>query len=234
MKNGIFFVVAVAAWAQSGLDRPRIGMMLDRNGAARPLLGLPGSTMTANPVSTGVSSFGCGAFCLLKTDSSLIAPDATVAAPAGPALFAFDSTGAFVYFAQARELARWQSGELTPVSVQVSGEIVSLRSVDGVAEFAVRSREGIRIVRDGDVAVATLPRGARSVMLLDDRVLFSTAEGLVLLGSNGSQLSFPMASARAFYQISLDYVEILAAGGIFALRITPGKEQLFELPEPGQ
>src|SRR5579862_9183996 len=103
----LFFCAAISACAQSGLDRPRIGTMLDRNGNARPVLGFSGSITVADPIATKLTSLACAQSCLYTP-----APGGW---PAGPALFAFDTTGAFVYFLESRLLARWQSGELTPL-----------------------------------------------------------------------------------------------------------------------
>ena len=220
------------------LNRPQLGMMLDANGGARAMFGLPGSLTVSDPAMTGVVSLGCASICLMKTDSSLVmrgqTPGQTVDAPAGVALFAFDSTGAFVYFSATKQLVRWQSGALTPVSFHVTGEILSIRSVHGSPEFAVRMDDEIRVVRDDDVVIYTFPRGARAVMLLGDGVLFSTGDEIVLRRSDASDLTFSLSGATAFWAMAPDYVEIRAAGAIYGLRITPGREQIFQVPEPGQ
>ncbi|HUA85277.1 MAG TPA: hypothetical protein VMB85_15550 [Bryobacteraceae bacterium] len=224
--------LAISAWAQSGLDRPPIGMMLDATGAARPVSGLPGSASVADPTMTGVVALGCGSFCLIKTNSSLIAAGQSVAASAGPALFAFDSSGAFVYFSQTRQLARWQSGQLTPVDYNVSGEIVSIASVGGVPQFATRQGGEIQVVSNDGAVMDVFPRGVGPLMLLSDGVLFSTGRAVVLRRPGASDIEFPLARAISFTAMSPDFIEVRAAAAIFALRLTPGREQLFELPQP--
>ncbi|HLH37622.1 MAG TPA: hypothetical protein VKX39_00625 [Bryobacteraceae bacterium] len=233
MKSAFFFLGAIAC-AQSGLDQPRIGMMLDRGGVVRIVVGLPGSSSVGDPVLNGVVSFGCAAFCLEKTDSSLIAPGAVITAPAGGALFAFDSAGAFVYFSGAKQLARWQGGQLAPVDFEAPGEVISMRSVDGAAQFAVRIGGEVLIERQDGAVLGALPRATRLVTLLDNGVLFSTAKEIILRRADSSEMSFAVFGASAFFEMSPNYVEIRAAGGLFALRITPGKEQVFQLPEPAQ
>jgi hypothetical protein len=235
VRKRVFLVfVATCAWAQSGLDRPQMGMMLDSSGAARPVLGLPGSISLADPAAASVVSLGCSASCLIKTDSSLVAPDSTTAAPPGPALFAFDASGAFVYFAQSKQLARWQGGQLTPVDYEVAGDILSIRSVNGAPEFAVRRGDGIDIVGVGNTIVDSLPRSARAVMLFDGGVLYSTREEVILRRADASELRFPLTGARSFVAMAADYIEIRAAASTFALRLTPGREKFFLLPETPQ
>ena len=231
MKRILFgFLILCAAAGQSGLDHPSLGWMLDRGGV-RPVFGLPGSLTVADPVTSAALSLGCASFCLIKTDSSLISGDQNVDSPAGPALFAFDSAGAFVYFPDGKQLARWQDGRLTPAPWEVAGEILSIRSVGGEPEFAVAIGGSIRIVKNGNAVLDTLPRGTQHVFLLDDGELFSSAGVVVWRRADGSELHFPLDRAQSFLAMSPDYVEIRAAHGIFALRLTPGREQLFELPE---
>lgn len=213
-------------------------MMLDSTGGARPVLGLPGSLSVADPAVSGVVSLACAAYCLFKTDTSLIASGQSVAlaqttaVPAGEALFAFDPSGAFVYFPHSRQLARWQSGQLTPVDFNVSGEIISLRSVNGAPEFAVLVVDQIRIVRDGNVVVYQLPPGAQAAMLLPGGVVYATASAIVLHRADASELNFPFTGAASFVAMGPDYIEIRMPITIFGLRITPGREQLFQMPEP--
>ncbi len=234
MKIPLLFFGAMAAWAQSGLDQPRIGMMLDRAGAVRIVAGLPGSATAGDPVLSGAVSLGCAGYCMFKTDSSLIAPGATIPAPAGAALFAFDAAGAFVYFLRTRQLARWEGGELAPADFQVPGEVISLRSAGGAVQFAVRIGGQVLIEGPDGAVLGALPHAARLTMLLGGGVLFSTAKEVVLRRPDGSEMSFAVPEASAFFEMSPDYIEIRASGGLFALRITPGKEQLFQLPEPAQ
>jgi hypothetical protein len=209
-------------------------MMLDSTGGARAVSGLPGSLSVADPAVSGVVSLACAAYCLFKTDMSLIASGQSVPAPAGEALFAFDASGAFVYFPHSRQLARLQSGQLTPVDFNVSGEIISLRSVNGAPEFAVLVVDQIRIVRDGNVVVYQLPPGAQAAMLLPGSVVYSTASAIVLRRADASELSFPLTGANSFVAMGPDYIEIRTPVTTFGLRITPGREQLFQMPEPNE
>ncbi len=112
MKIPLFFLFAVAGWAQ--IERPQLGLMLDADGALRPVYGAAASATLGDPVLTGVLSFGCSArLCLLKTDTAIIASDGTsAAAPAGTAIFAMDGASAYVYFPESEQWARWHDGQL--------------------------------------------------------------------------------------------------------------------------
>jgi hypothetical protein len=231
MKKLFLFMTACAC---AQINRPQLGTMLDSSGGARAVFGLPGSLGVASPSTAGVVSLGCAASCLVKTDSSLVTSGQTIAAPAGNALFAFDSSGAFVYFPREKRLARWQSGQLTPVPFQVTGEIIGLRSVNGTPQFAVRFIDQIQIVGDGNTVVYQFPPGAQSVMLLPAGAIYSSTDAIHLWRTDASEMTFPLAGATGFVAMSQDYFEIFASGAHYALRITPGREQLFQLPEPQQ
>lgn len=234
MKLAGFFCMTLCAWAQNGLDHPSVGLMLDRAGAARAVFGLPGSWSAGDAPATEVLSVGCGSFCLIKTDASLIAPGATVAAPAGPALFAFDSSGAFVYFKKARQFGRWQAGSLTMQNGVPAGDVIALRSVNGAAQFAVRFAEQIRIEDATGAVIEALPNGLRAVALGQSYEVWATADTITLHRDDASELSFPLTGATALFAMSADYVEVQTSAAVFALRVTAGREGLFELPEPGQ
>jgi hypothetical protein len=112
MKIPIFFLFAMAGWAQ--IERPQLGMMLDANGAVRPVYGSAASATLGDPVLTGVLSFGCSAqACLFKTEAAIIASDGTsAAAPAGTAIFTMHGASAFIYFPGTQQWVRWHDGQL--------------------------------------------------------------------------------------------------------------------------
>jgi hypothetical protein len=112
MKIPLFFLFAVAGWAQ--IERPQLGLMLDADGALRPVYGAAASATLGDPLLTGVLSFGCSArLCLFKTDTAIIASDGTsAAAPMGTAIFAMDGSSAYVYFPGSEQWARWHDGQL--------------------------------------------------------------------------------------------------------------------------
>jgi hypothetical protein len=135
---------------------------------------------------------------------------AVVDAPAGPALFWFESSSnvnakpagqsALVYFPRSRQLARWQNAQLSPVYFDITGAILSIgEATDGTLEFAVRNLAGTWIVRSRDVIVESLqgPEFLGSVLLLHGDVLFATSDGLVLRRPDQSELVFKFGPMEA-------------------------------------
>jgi len=112
MKIPLFFLFAVLLCAQ--IERPQLGLMLDANGAMRPVYGAAASATLGDPILTGVLSFGCSPqICLFKTDTAIIASDGTSAtAPTGTAIFAIHGASAYIYFSDTQQWARWRDGQL--------------------------------------------------------------------------------------------------------------------------
>jgi hypothetical protein len=183
---------------------------------------------------------------------------ATVDAPAGPAWFWFDRAtaghvnAALVYFPASRQLARWQNGQLSSVNFDVFGEILSIREAgDGTLQFAIRNRSGTWIVANGNAVVESLggpggPGAVGAVLLLPVGVLFATRSGLVLRRPDASEMVFPLGQAQledgtseqvALSWLGENYVQVRVrgsdgTGSNYALRVDPGHERLFMLPEP--
>jgi hypothetical protein len=128
MKIPLFFLFAMAGWAQ--IERPQLGLMLDSNGAVRPVYGTAASATLGDPVLTGVLSFGCSAQVrLFKTEAAIVASDGTSApAPAGTAIFSIDGTSAHIYFPDNQQWARWHDGQLEWIDF-VPDEVVPTATV---------------------------------------------------------------------------------------------------------
>jgi hypothetical protein len=150
MNIPVCFVSAVLAWGP--IERPQLGLMLDANGAVRPLYGAAASAMLGDPVLTGVLSFGCSAqICLFKTGTAIIASDGSrAAAPAGSAIFAMEGASAYIYFPDTQQRTRWHHGQLEWIDF-VPGEAVPTDTVipldDGSITAAADHIELVR--RDG-------------------------------------------------------------------------------------
>lgn len=230
MKILTVFVIAACAWAQSGVHRPQLGKMVDANGEVRTVYGIASSVTLGDIETAGVLSSGCSnTLCLAKTDAGLIAASGVAAAPAGPALFAFDGDSAWVWFPESRTLADWSNGALTVLESSVDGEVLSIGANAGSVQFAVRRLTGIWIVnQDGSVAGA-LPRTARAVMLIPGGAVYATRTGIAI-----RDREFPLAGVTSFSWMSGSYVEVRAGGSSYALRIDPGRETLFQLPGVAQ
>jgi hypothetical protein len=152
--------------------------------------------------------------------------------------------GDLVYFAETKQVARWKAGKLEPVAVAIDllvigEEILSLREVPGALEFAVRLEQGAAIVRvrlaDGQRELVTqIPEATGPVMLMRGGVLFATADELVLRRGDGTEMRFQVSGAARMFAAGEGLVEIVAADGVYALRVERGREALFQLPEAPQ
>jgi len=229
MKRVIFLLITVVAWAQ--LQPPQLGVMVDRSGAARPVFGVASSVTTGPPLAAAVISSACSSqLCLFKTQSSIFWVGGGIPAPSGPALFALNGTSAYVYFPRSAQLAQWQSGKLTMLDSNVTGEILSLLALaDGTLQFAVLRNGAVSIVDQSDQVLGTIP--GTPAMLISNGAVYATSGSLVLRLSDASELRWPLSGIQEFSAMGSGYVQIRTASGSYALRVDPGREQLFMLPE---
>jgi len=230
-------IIAASAFAQSGLDTPRLGMMLDRGGALRPVRGVAASVTLGQAVIRDAVSFACGRErCLVKTANSVVDGDRSAEAPPGNAVFG-DS---LVYFAETKQLARWREGKLEPVEVTIEGDVLSLRAAnDGAIDFAVRRDAGVAILRvrigDGQTELLDVfPEASGPVMLLRDGVMLATREELILRRGDGTEQQFQVAGAERMFALGENLVQIVTSEGGFAVRVERGRELLFQMPEMAQ
>lgn len=229
----LLFVAALAVAAQPVIQRPFLGEALDGHGALQVVRGAPGSFTFDHPAAWGVLSIACGpALCLAKTASAIVSGGASAAAPAGPALFAIDGTDAAIYFPGSRQFARWNAGSLTPFTLNVDGEILSIGIVSANLELAVRRGDEVWIVNEEGGIASSLPPGTGPVLLLGDSLVYVNSGALVLLRPDGSELTFAAPGVTALTQMGADYVEASAGAIRYALYIARGREQLFQLPQP--
>jgi hypothetical protein len=211
-------------------------MMLDRSGGVRPVYGIAASVTLGDAAVSEVLGFGCGRErCLVKTATAVADGSQSAEAPVGDAVFGGD----LVYFAETKQVARWSAGKLEPVAADVDEEVLSLRVAAGAVEFAVRREQGSAIVRvrlaDGQRELVDLiPEATGPVFLLRDVVVFATADELVLRRRDGTEMRFPVAGAERMFAAGDGLVEIVAADGVYALRVGRGREVLFQLPEAPQ
>ncbi|HEV8147883.1 MAG TPA: hypothetical protein VGP79_15950 [Bryobacteraceae bacterium] len=235
----LLLLIAASSFAQSGLDTPRLGMMLDRDGALRPVQGVAASVTLGDPVLRDAVSFYCGRErCLVKTAQAIVDGDRSAEAPLGNAVFG-DS---LVYFFETKQLARWNEGKIEPVLLAspIEGDVLSLRaSGEDAVDFAVRRDAGISILRvrisDGQVELLdAFPPATGPVMLLRDGILLATPEELILRRGDGFEKRFGVPGAERMFALGENLVQIVTPGGIFALRVERGRELLFQLPETAQ
>ena len=226
-------VFGICAYAQPALERPGLGMIVDANGALRPVYGIAGSVTLGGPIAAGVLSTACSRkLCLSKTATSILWGDQETAAPPGPALFALDGNRAFVYFPQSNQLMRWHDGVLKPMDFDIGGEILSLRAAHGRVEFAVRRDGEVWIVRGDGAVLGALTGAGAPVMLLKDGALFKAGDALIVRRDDGTELSFDLTGVESLLPMGAGYVQIRAGAAAYALCVEPEREQLFVLPEP--
>jgi hypothetical protein len=225
MRFLIFFFTLASGFAQ--IEHPDLGLMLDQNGAARPVLGVAGSVTLGDAIANDVRSLACSKrLCLLKTDASIVSSSGESAdAPPGPALIA----PPFIYFEHTRQLARWSGGQLEPIDLAVDGQVLSLcEAADGTIEFAVARQTGVWLVHGDGTVIDSLPSGP--VMLLRHGVIFANPDEAILHRTNGTEVRFYVAGAESFFPLGEGYVGVRAGDSTWAIRVEPGKEQAFLLP----
>jgi len=211
--------------------------MLDRQGSLRPVYGVGGSFHVERATAVGVVSTACaGSLCVAKTNSTLISAGVVTPAPAGGAVIAVDAAGATIYFPSIQQFGRWQNGALTMLDLSVYGTVLSLGSGSSGLTIAVERAGVVWIVSADGSILDSLPLGAEAVLLIPNGVVYATSSALILRRSGGSELSFPAQSVQAaqgaLFALGDGYVEARAAGVLYALRTIPGREQLFQLPQP--
>jgi hypothetical protein len=234
-----FFLVlaaGTAALAQSGLNVPQAGLMVDHSGTLRIVTGIAQSFIAGGAVRTGVLSAACGrSLCLAKTDTSVFdarnSGDAGISTPPGPALFAIRDQSALLYFPSVHQFARYKDGQMQVLEWAVNGEVLALRSTHDGPRFAVRQGDGVWVVAlDGSIESA-LPAGTVAVLLLDGLTVYSLADEVILRRTDGSETSLALARVTSLSQLTGNYVRLSTASAIYALRTDLGREQLSLLPD---
>ena len=234
MRIAILLASAACAFAQTTLDRPFAGQMLDSQHFLRPVYGTSGNFAVDAPVTGQVISSACSqTLCLAKTESALISAGIVTPAPPGDAKIAIDSTGATVYFPLTQQFARWQNGSVTMLNLTTEGSVLSLRSTPAGLNIAVERAGNVWIIAADGTILDSLPVEADAVLLLPAVTIYATRDDLVLRKGDASELRFPAPGVTALFAIGSNYVEAIAGNILYALRIAAGREQLFQLPQPG-
>jgi len=221
--------LSVPLWAQSGLNRPRVGEMLDERGFLWPVFGVGGSFTVDDPRATRVLSTACSRMlCLVKTDSELLSGDTAIAAPPGSAEIAIHGMSAWIYFPQTRQFARWKAGALDLEDLNIDGNVLS---VQAGWKLAVRRGAGVWIVSGAGAILDSLPSEAGPVLLLDDGgVAYATSDSLVLRRPGGNEMRFEAPGVDGLFQMGDGYLEARSGVALYALRTAAGRENLYLLP----
>lgn len=234
--------------SQPAIAPPQLGWVRDSNSGLRPVTGLAANFILGDSAADGVvSSAFSGSFGIVKTGTSLSVLDRDgqtvfrADAEAGAALFAFadDGTPAWVYLTQSQTLLKWTAGRLEPAvfNLDLLGGVVQAIASPArdVATVVVKREDGLWRV-DLDTGTQTLLPGIDSPVLLRNNgaLLYAGSQGLVLRQANGSDQPIEGSVAvESFELMGKDWVHVTERDSSrhFAIRLEPGREQLYQLPE---
>jgi hypothetical protein len=256
MKQLSLVIVLVAsAAAQTSLQPPQLGFAAISGGSLRPVYGLAGNFILGPSVAGNVFSQAfSGSLGLLKTASTLAAFDAqghilasNNAAP-GPALFAFapDGVTALVYLASSNTLIEWTGNQFEILPFRPEPDIVLAIALPNAfeASLIVQRTDGIWQValpftRSRVNSQKALPGVTAPVLALaSGDLVYADANGIVLRKPDNSELHIAgrLPAQFSLTQMDADWVQLsdLASPRRNAIRITPGREGFYQLPEAGQ
>jgi hypothetical protein len=250
-------IMAGVAYAQT-LAPPQVGFMQDAANSFRPVYGIAGNFLPGNVVAGGVISAAySGSFGLFKTSSAIVVTDqagsivASHAEPDGPALFAFTRTGepALAYIPAANTLLAWDGAAFDPVpfdpTALTASAVLSIAAPhSGHAAMIVQREDGLWDVRvplaTGEIDAQTAVPGVTPPMLMlaNGGLVYSDVNGIVLRSSDGTErhIKAQLPASFALQQMGDGWMQLrdLGSSQQFAIRITPNREQYYQLPEGGQ
>ncbi len=249
------FFLAAGAWAQPAIAPPQLGFIEDSARALRPAYGLAGNFILGPAVAGHiVTAAFSGSIGLLKTESSLAAFDSTgkvlasMDAAPGPALFAFSPGGttALAYIASSNVLIEWLGSAFAPVSLNDP----EIAAQDVLAVAFPTPFEAALLVQQNDniwelhLSLGTLGGVSQNALvgvhgpllaLPTGDLLYRDTGGIVVRRTGGSEVRIAASLPARFsmQQMNQDWVQLtdLAGGARFAIRTTPGREGLYQLPE---
>jgi len=251
----IAILLAATAAAQTSIAPPQLGFAAISGGSLRPVYGLAGNFILGPSIAGDVLSQAfSGSLGLLKTTSTLAAFDAqghtlaSIAAPPGPALFAFSPDGviALAYLPSSNTFIEWTGGQFTTLPFRPEQDLVLaialpnafeaslfVQRSDGIWQIQfpfTRSRVNSQKALPGVTApISALPTGD---------LVYAGANGIVLRHPDGSELRITaqLPAAFSFSQMDSDWVQLtdLASPRRYAIRLTQGREGFYQLPEAGQ
>jgi len=252
----VLCTAAACAWAQPSITPPQIGFAQDKTHLLRSVLGVAGNFQLGDPAGTEVISASfSGTLGFQKTDSALLVFDATgnvifsADAPAGPALFAFTEKAnvGLAYLLSSQALFEWSGIDLLTLPFDtdaLSGKVLSIgQPSSAYAALLVQRDDGLWMLRvclsSGAIEAArALPGMAAPAFLLSDGgILYSDADGIAVQHADGTEahLKSRLARDKHVQQMGAGWLEARDDNGRrIAIRVQPGREQVYLLPEAGQ
>jgi hypothetical protein len=251
-------ILAAAACAQPALAPPQVGFLQDGANSFRPVFGIAGNFVLGDSVLNGVTDASySGSFALLKTDTSVIAVDSqgqvlgAMDAAAGPADFAFFSDGspAFVYLPGPNLLFEWYGTgfQMVPFDCQLfpPSAVLAISAPDRAHVAFLIQRDhgpweiGVLVeTGEADSQAALSGAGTPALRLSSGELIYTDANGAVIRKSDATEvhLAAQLPANFTLAQMGAGWVELSDASSSarFAIRVAPGREGLFVLPEVDQ
>lgn len=222
---GIVFS-AGCAWAQSGIEVPAIGAIVDAGRTLRAVQGVAGNFWLGPAIGLEVLSAACSErMCLAKSDTKIISATGETDAPTGPAIFGLHGNDAIVYFPESRVFAHWHNDALETLDWVSDGEVLSVR----LKEIVVRRNGEVSITHSDGSLVDWIPDASGPVHLLAEGVLFAT-ENEIVLRQGSNEVRFELTGAESITAMGAHYALVRAGNAIYALRFEAGHEALYQLP----
>jgi hypothetical protein len=234
---------ALSAWGQ--ITAPALGFIRDPQGSLRAVSGLAGNFLLSDSSAGGVDSAAfSGSSGFLKTGSRLDVLERqgesifSVDVPDGPVLFAFSSRGgpALVFLQSSSTLLRWTGDALETVpldAVRIAGTVLAIAAP---ATLVIQRDDGIWLMQPDSESL--LPDVQAPLFLAPSGdMVFSEPGGIVIrrAGSSDLHLTTPFTPG-AFVPFADGWLQATdadpASTRMLAIRVTPDREQVFELPQP--
>ena len=259
----IFVLSGMSATAGSSVHAPLVGVARDSQGQLRVVCGMAGNFIPLDRVATNAVNWAfTDEGGLVQTDQHLLLLDAngrvtrTSAAPRGGVLLAPGTahTGALYFLAGAGEL--WQAGAQQDRRVPleedaVGGQILALGAANrGQAQLAVCRGRALWLaevdlragklvdekVAGGDIGEAACKRPrADSLLLLDGKLVFTTAKEIIVQSVNGAERTVAISgTGGALPQVRRagnEWVEVeVSAQPPMMVHLARDGERVFRLP----
>jgi hypothetical protein len=257
MKYFLMLAMAASAGAYE-LTLPQIGYFRDSANSVRPIYGLGGNFLCGDASDADLLSFGfTGTGGFLKSSNTLKVLDAagqalaSFDAPDGPAIvgMSVDHASAIVYYPQSTLWNYWHDGQLDTLTFDPGGNVLALATAGAGKFLAVICRDDGRWLLHIDIASASIDaqepfRGTGGPVLLRGDYLQVYVDGtnLMIARKGGEAVAVDFSAIadsftpESISDLGADWVHVRESGGgrNLALRITPGREQVFVFPEVAQ
>ena len=247
----IFLMCAASVLAQPKFSAPLAGIARDSHRQLHIVHGVAGTFIWHEVIGEAVADWAFdGKSGLVKTDQELLtigANGAITGRHSAPQEIVLGPQSAF--FPETHEL--WQTGPegVTKVSIgpeMAAGTVLALGPARGQSVQLALCRASTLCLLTIDTAngsitqeqapggaigeQACLPAGARSLVLLADRMLLATAHAVLVQTAAGVERSIPISASHAV-RTGGQWVEIESAGGpAHMIRITRDSEKVYQLP----